>query len=287
MRFTQDKTPTCSRARIAAATVDLAQPAASAIASCDGKHLALAALWNREPIQEARGAIRASEGPSRMSSVLCLHGDGFATEAPQNIAGSLHAMARFLLSLTAMTASRMRKGISWSCAVGHAHPWDSTSHQSRVPHARIWHRYHCSDRYRAPAWAAAIPVCSGVLTPQPARASLETLIAFAGALKSNGQKRSHSADSLTPESIRQRDERSPVGVTFLLRQYLDRGSLGFCVVKLSGFEPRASGRARPPRWSRREHPPKATNKRRLPLLGRLSIPVQQMHVRRSSIPVLS
>ena len=40
MRFTQDKTPTCSRARIASYTVPLAQLAASAAASYDGKALA-------------------------------------------------------------------------------------------------------------------------------------------------------------------------------------------------------------------------------------------------------
>ena len=40
MRFTQDRTPTCSRARIASYTVLLAQPAASAIASYDGEALA-------------------------------------------------------------------------------------------------------------------------------------------------------------------------------------------------------------------------------------------------------
>jgi hypothetical protein len=40
MRFTQDGTPTCSRARIASYPVLLAQPAASAIASYDGEALA-------------------------------------------------------------------------------------------------------------------------------------------------------------------------------------------------------------------------------------------------------
>ena len=48
MRFTQDRTPTCSRARIASYTVPLAQPAASAIASYDGKHLPVAALCKRQ-----------------------------------------------------------------------------------------------------------------------------------------------------------------------------------------------------------------------------------------------
>ena len=37
MRFTQDRRPTCSRARIASYTVPLAQPAASGIASYDGE----------------------------------------------------------------------------------------------------------------------------------------------------------------------------------------------------------------------------------------------------------
>jgi hypothetical protein len=49
MRFTQDRRPTCSRARIASYTVPLAQPAASAIASYDGEALA------------GRGVVQAPE----------------------------------------------------------------------------------------------------------------------------------------------------------------------------------------------------------------------------------
>jgi hypothetical protein len=63
-RFTQDRTPTCSRARIASYTVLLAQPAASAIASYDGESLA------------GRGVVEAPEpfvisicmGDSRMAT---------------------------------------------------------------------------------------------------------------------------------------------------------------------------------------------------------------------------
>src|SRR4030081_2509423 len=66
--------------------------------------------------------ISGIEGASRMSAVLGLKvRPSTATVLPRSTPAkaeeTLRAIARFLISLTVSTASRMRSGTSWSCAV--------------------------------------------------------------------------------------------------------------------------------------------------------------------------
>jgi hypothetical protein len=83
MRFTQDRRPTCSRARIASYTVPLAQPAASAIASYDGEALAgRGVVQAPEQRGEHRQRLRAdlAVGP-------CLSPGGASGRAPPSSRG--------------------------------------------------------------------------------------------------------------------------------------------------------------------------------------------------------
>ena len=195
MRFTEDRTPTCSRTRIASYTVLLAQRAASAIASYDGEALAGRGVVEApEQRGEHRQRLRAdlavglafllvvhqgarhhhhadlgvaverrlggSQGSGSGGQLVpgrrCLGADAMKLEAMQRVALRALPAARSILRSINVSVPAFRKALSiFACP----RACEGQVASRQMPSRRLWHAPPISSLVRADTALSAVASC--------------------------------------------------------------------------------------------------------------------------------